>query len=250
MDWGLTYYSDSLQRYCLRPYVSIEDARVRFFDLSPDYIPHSVSKLAQQTSKGDAGRVSDFQAFRRYKRHELSTQNIKLSFGDEDMVQDLGLAEAMYLPRTFGEYLARVRKSANLSQTTATKMLRLSHSSLARYECGETLPTIATIRALYPLAQAAGLRHDAIQREYIVANLGAEEGTIADIVRRERWFAQMNIKELAFAAGLRPAAVRYYEKAEIVDTFIAWVNLEKIAKAIQSIRLTMLAREMRKCVEK
>lgn len=263
MNWNLTYFDDEQKDFFLIPNVSIEEAKRTLEAMSPAYIPKTVSRIARLTSKGDASQVSDLEAIRRFEKieayrcfeKEVSGRskerisnycNVKTSQANATIIHKLGMAELLYMPKSFGEYLEHVRKKAGLSQKAATGLLGLAHSSLARYESGETFPTIASISQFYPLAKSAGLNSDAIKREYIVAKYGPEEGTLADILGRERWFAQMNVKRLAEVSGVSSSFIRGIEKGKVEIGSIFWMCLEKLALSLSSARLMKMSKELRK----
>ena len=254
MNWNLTYYNENQNRYCLQPHVFIDEVIQAIDELSPSYIPQTISRIARVTSQGDAAHISDWEAIRRFEGYENANRTYRrkpLSRGDIELVQELGKREVVYLPKSFGGYLARVRRKAGLSQKAATKLIGLPHSSLARYEADEAFPTITVFTRFAPFAAKAGLSFKEIKREYIAAKLGPEEGTLADIVKRERWFAQMSVKGLAEASNVHASIIRQIEKGRTVDFGVGLtITLMKIAKPLLSARIMILAKEMAATWEK
>lgn len=248
--WGLSYYDG--QQFQLNPGVSIDEARRRYDALSPEYIPRTVSYIARVTSKNDADQVSDLTAIRRYEKYE-NTANKQQSVipnvphQNQAFIQAFGAAEIVYLPKTFGAYLTRIREKAGLSQTSATRLLHLSNSSLARYESGGHLPTISTVRKLVALADRAGVPYGDIKREYIRAKYKPEFGTLGDIIKRERWFAQMTIDQLSKKSGLSATLIRRLEYDHLSVSLQLFVTLSRLARALDSSRLVAISNNL--CTE-
>lgn len=244
MEWGLTIFDERLDAYRLKHYVSVEEAERELLALSPDYIPKSVSRLARITGQGDADQVSDYTAIHRYEQTLITS----VTPGREKLLKlnlkKLGDREKVYLPKTFGQYLERIRRKAGLTQTGATRLTGLPHSSLAKFEIGDSTPTISTILRLVPLTQKAGLSAIDLRREYGVLKLGPEEGTLGDILSRERWFAQMSIKELSHETGLATSFIRDLEKSKADMVWTLSLSLNSLAWALKSARLMTLAKEI------
>lgn len=254
MNWNLTYYNEERKRYYLQPHVFIEEVTQAIDELSPSYIPQTVSRIARMTSQGDAAQISDWEAICRFEGFENANRAYRrkpLSRGDIELIQKLGKREFVYLPKSFGSYLSRIRMKAGLSQKAATKLIGLSHSSLARYEADEAFPTITVFTRFVPFAARAGLSFKEIKREYIAAKLGPEEGTLADIVKRERWFAQMSVKGLAEASNVSTTVIHKIEKERTVDFGVGLIiTLMQLARPLRSGRIRTLAKEMTTTWEK
>lgn len=246
--WALSYFDG--QQFQLNPGVSIDEARRRYDALSPEYIPRTVSYIARLTSENDADQVSDLVAIRRYEKYE-NTDNKQQSvipdipLQEQAFIQAFGAAEIVYLPKTFGAYLTRIREKAGLSQKSATRLLGLSNSSLARYESGEHLPTITTFRKFVPLANLARVPYGDIKREYIRAKNKPDFGTIGDIIRRERWFAQMTIDRLSIKSGLSATLIRRLEYDHLPVSLQLFVTLSRLAHALESSRLMAISNDLR-----
>lgn len=249
MDWSLTYLNGPTNQFELCPFVSMEEAKREFDLISPNYIPRTVSKVARVTGQGDADLISDAIAIRRF-------ENQRKAFGgrlspktpDEALpfVQALGRREQVYLPKTFGQYLERVRRRAGLSKSAVTQQLGLANGCMAQYEQDKVVPTIAIIRRFETIAQQAGLQEGTVKREYICLKRGPEQGTLGDIVARERWFAQIGVRELAAKVGKRPSFITMLEADRFTlqnRQFI--ITLEKIAIALSSNRILELTKELR-----
>lgn len=247
IEWSLTYFSSVTRQFELRPFVSVEEAQRELEIISPDYIPRSISKVARITGQGDADLVSDTEAIQRFeKQRKAFSGRVPQRTTDAalELAHSLGVKELLYLPKTFGQYLERVRKNAGFSKSAVSQQMGFPDGSIAKYESGKTIPTMAIIRRLSPLAQAAGLPEDAIKREYICLKQGPEKGTLGDIVARERWFAQMGVRELAYRIGRRFAYISQLE----ADRLLNWqlvLDLEKIAIILSSNRVLELAKELR-----
>lgn len=247
MEWSLTYFNDCNKRFELRPFVDLQEAKREFDLIAPDYIPQSVSKVKRITSQGDADLVSDATAIRRFENQRRAFGGrVSPKIPEEDLpfVQALGNKEQVYLPKTFGQYLERVRKRAGLSKLALTQHLGLANGCMAQYEQDKVVPTIAVIRRFESIAQQAGLRKEAIAREYICLKRGPEQGTLGDIVARERWFAQIGVRELAAKIGVRSSFISRLEADRILDWQLI-LTLEKIGIVLSSNRILELAKELR-----
>jgi ribosome-binding protein aMBF1 (putative translation factor) len=248
MCWNLTYYDNEREQYALRPFVTAEEVELAIKTLSPEYIPRTVSQIARRTSRGDAMRVSDLEAIHRYEvytRFGAGDASKKNATFDPAVIQKLSVMEDVYLPKNFGQYLRRLRRKAGLSQKAATSMMGLAHSSLARYETGEAFPTITVISRFGPLAEKVGLTFADIKREYIAIKYMPEVGTLGDILERERWFAQMSVKDLERASGVSTKIIRNIEKGRYMQEVPLMVNLEKMVMPLRSARIMGIVKEMR-----